>query len=395
MPGTKSIPNIAELQASLMNSDEDFLRQTPEKMLNLIMEPEVEAKTNAAKYERSEKRTACRNGSRTRGLATGLGEVMLQIPKVRSGESYYPSFLEPRRMVDKALVNVIQEAYINGVSTRKVDRLVEDMGLRIDKSAVSRLCKELDEQVEAFRNRPLTGKYPYIWLDATFPKVREAGHVQNMAFVIAIAVDDNGTRHILGFNVGMSESGAFWEEFLRSLVSRGLSGVKLVVSGEHEGLKNAIAKILPGTSWQRCRAHCMRNILCQVPRKQQGMVSAMIRTIFAQESQDAAKQQLRRVVSQLEGHFPKAMEVLENAEADILAYMEFPAAHHPRIYSTNPLERLNKEIRGRSNVVSIFPNRVSLPRLIGGILIVRQDEWLSAFTHAQDRATLENDLSGT
>jgi transposase-like protein len=378
MPGTKSIPNIAELQALLMNSDEDFLRQTLEKMLNLIMELEVEAKTNAAKYERSEKRTAYRNGSRTRGLATGLGEVILQIPKVRSGESYYPSFLEPRRMVDKALLNVIQEAYINGVSTRKVDRLVEDMGLRIDKSAVSRLCKELDEQVEAFRNRPLTGKYPYIWLDATFPKVREAGHVQNMAFVIAIAVNDNGTRHILGFNVGMSESGVFWEEFLRSLVSRGLSGVKLVISDAHEGLKNAIAKILPGTSWQRCRVHCMRNILCQVPRKQQGMVSAMIRTIFAQESQDAAKQQLRRVVSQLEGHFPKAMEVLENAEADILAYMEFPAAHHPQIYSTNPLERLNKEIRRRSNVVSIFPNRASLLRLIGSILIEQQDEWLSA-----------------
>jgi transposase-like protein len=299
--------------------------------------------------------------------------VTLQIPKVRSGESYYPSFLEPSRMVDKALVNVIQEAYINGVSTRKVDRLVEDMGLQIDKSAVSRLCKELDEQVDAFRNRQLTGKYPYIWLDATFPKVREGGHVQSMALVVAIAVDDNGTRHILGFDVGMSESGAFWEEFLRSLVSRGLSGVRLVISDAHEGLKNAIAKILPGTSWQRCRVHCMRNILCQVPHKQQGMVSAMIRTIFAQENRDEAKQQLRSVVSQLEGHFPKAMEVLENAETDILAYMEFPVAHHPQIYSTNPLERLNNEIRRRSNVVSIFPNRASLLRLIGSVLIEQQD----------------------
>lgn len=378
MPGKNSIPNIEELQALIMNSGEDFLRKSLEKMLNLIMELEVEAKTNAAKYERSEKRTANLNGKRTRGLSTGVGEVSLQIPKVRSGASYYPSFLEPRRMVDKALVNVIQEAYINGVSTRKVDKLVEDMGIRVDKSAVSRLCKELDIQVDAFRNRPLTGKYPYIWLDATFPKVREGGHVQGMALVVAIAVDDNGTRHVLGFDVGMSESGAFWEEFLRTLVRRGLSGVRLVISDAHEGLKSAISKILPGTSWQRCRVHCMRNILCHVPRKQQGMVSAMVRTIFAQENRDAAKQQLRNVISQLEGHYPKAMEVLENAEADILTYMDFPVVHHPQIHSTNPLERLNKEIRRRSNVVSIFPNRASLLRLIGSVLIEQQDEWLAA-----------------
>jgi len=378
MPGKNSIPNIEELQAIIMNSNEDFIRKSLEKMLNLIMELEVEAKTNAAKYERSEKRTANLNGKRTRGLSTGVGEVTLQIPKVRSGTSYYPSFLEPRRMVDKALVNVIQEAYINGVSTRKVDKLVEDMGIRVDKSAVSRLCKELEEQVEAFRNRPLSGKYPYIWLDATFPKVREGGHVQGMALVVAIAVDDNGNRHVLGFDVGMSESGAFWEEFLRTLVRRGISGVRLVISDAHEGLKSAISKVLPGTSWQRCRVHCMRNILCHVPRKQQGMVSAMIRTIFAQEGRDAAKQQLRNVVSQLEGHYPKAMEVLENAETDILAYMDFPVAHHPQIHSTNPLERLNKEIRRRSNVVSIFPNRASLLRLIGCVLIEQQDEWLAA-----------------
>jgi len=378
MPGKKSMPNIEGVQALLMNSGEDFLRKSLERMLNLIMELEVEARTNAAKHERSENRTAYRNGTRARSLATGVGEIILQIPKIRSGESYYPTFLEPRRMVDKALVNVIQEAYINGVSTRKVDRLVEDMGIQVDKSSVSRLCKELEEQVDAFRNRPLNGIFPYIWLDATFPKVREGGHVQGMALVVAIAVDDNGTRHILGFDVGMSESGAFWEEFLRTLVHRGLSGVRLVISDAHEGLKNAIAKILPGTSWQRCRVHCMRNILCHVPRKQQGMVSAMIRTVFAQESRDEAKQQLRNVVSQLEVHFPKAMEVLENAESDILAYMNFPVAHHPQIYSTNPLERLNKEIRRRSNVVSIFPNRSSLLRLIGSILIEQQDEWLAA-----------------
>lgn len=377
MPSKSNIPNLEELQQLLLTGSEDFLRQALTRMLNLIMELEVEAQNGAAKYERSGKRKAYRNGTRTRPLSTGVGEVELAVPKLRSG-SYYPSFLEPRRMVDKALVNVIQEAYINGVSTRKIDRLVEDMGMKVDKSAVSRICKELDAQVQTFRNRPLEGSYPYIWLDATFPKVREAGHVQNMAFVVAIAVDSDGTRHILGFDVGMSETGAFWEEFLRSLVERGLNGMKLIISDAHAGLKEAISTVLPGTTWQRCRVHCMRNILCHVNRKQQGMVAAMIRTIFAQENKEDAKKQLRNVVNQLEGHFPKAMEVLENAEEDILAYMDFPKAHHPQLHSTNLLERLNKEIRRRSDVVSIFPNRDSVIRLIGSVLIEQQDEWLAA-----------------
>jgi len=393
MPSKISIPNLKELQQLLLSGNEDFLRQSLTKMLNLMMELEVEAKNKATKHERSQERVAYRNGTRERSLSTGVGEVMLQIPKLRSGESYYPSFLEQRRMVDKALVNVIQEAYINGVSTRKVDNLVEAMGLKIDKSAVSRLCKELDESVESFRNRELTQKYPYIWLDATFPKVREGGRVQNMAFVVAIAVNDDGTRHILGFDIGMSESGAFWEEFLRSLVKRGLSGVKLVISDAHEGLKNAISTVLPGTSWQRCRVHCMRNILCHVARKQQGMVSAMIRTIFAQENIDEARKQLRNVVIQLEKHFPKAMQVLENAEDDILAFMVFPKPHHPQIHSTNPLERLNKEIRRRGNVVSIFPNRAAVIRLIGSVLIEQQDEWLAAekrYMSLESMAKLKN-----
>lgn len=378
MSGNKSIPSLGEFERLVLTGDEDFLRQALERMLNLIMELEVEAKTNAVKHERTAERTAYRNGKRSRSLATGIGEVQLQIPKLRSGESYYPGFLEPRRMVDKALVNVIQEAYINGVSTRKVDRLVEDMGIKIDKSAVSRMCKELDENVKAFKNRPLTGEYPYVWLDATFPKVREGGHVQGMALVVAIAVDNDGTRHILGFDVGMSETGAFWEEFLKNLTVRGLSGVKLVISDAHIGLKSAIDKVLQGTAWQRCRVHCMRNILCHVAKKQQGMVAAMIRTIFAQDSYDAAKAQLRNVVNQLERHYPDAMKVLEEAEEEILTYMNFPTAHHPQIYSTNPLERLNKEIRRRSNVVSIFPNRASVIRLIGSVLIEQQDEWLAA-----------------
>jgi putative transposase len=372
------IPNITELQRLVMNGNEDFLREMLSKMLNMIMELEVSAKNNASKHERTENRKAYRNGTRQRPLSTGVGVINLQIPKLRTGESYFPSFIEPRRLVEKALLNVIQEAYINGVSTRKVDKIVEEMGIHIDKSAVSRICKELDAGVEAFRNRPLTDEYPYVWLDATFPKVREGGRVQGMAFVTAIAVNDDGTRQILGFDIGMSESGAFWDEFLRSLVRRGLKGVKLVISDAHEGLKNAIFSILPGSSWQRCRVHCMRNILCHVNRKQQGMVSAMVRTVFAQESLKEAKSQLRNVVAQLKNHFPKAMEVLEDAEEEILTYMDFPKSHHPQIHSTNPLERLNKEIRRRSNVVSIFPNRAAVIRLIGSVLMEYQDEWLAA-----------------
>ena len=314
MPSNNIMPNIEELQSLLQEGSEEFLKKALSQMLNLMMELEAQVHANASKHERNSERKSYRNGTRKRNLSTGVGEVVLNVPKMRSGESYYPSFLEARRMVDKALVNVIQEAYIHGVSTRKIDKLVEDMGMKIDKSAVSRLCKELETSVEEFRNRPIVGSHPYIWLDATFPKVREGGRVQGMAFVVAMAVNEDGTRHILGFDIGMSESGAFWEEFLRSLVNRGLSGVKLVISDAHEGLKNAISAVLPETSWQRCRVHAMRNILCHVNRKQQGMVSAMVRTIFAQDSYGNAKTQLRKVVSQLEQHFPKAMEVLENAE---------------------------------------------------------------------------------
>lgn len=378
MSGKKSIGKLEAFETLMSNSSEDFLRTALQKMLNLIMELEAEAVAGAAKHERSSDRKTYRNGTRSRSLATGVGQIDLKIPKMRSGESYYPAFLEPRRKVDKALVNVIQEAYINGVSTRKVDRLVEDMGMKIDKSAVSRLCKELDEDVTVFKNRPLDEEYPYVWLDATFPKVREGGHVISMAFMVAIAVDMNGDRHILGFDVGTSETGAHWKEFLEGLVERGLSGVKLLISDSHPGLKKALFEVLPGISWQRCRVHFMRNVLCNVPKKQQGMVSAMVRTIFTQESKEAAKLQLRSVVSQLEKHFPAAMEVLEYAEEEILSYMVFPTAHHQQIYSTNPLERLNKEIRRRSNVVSIFPNRASLTRLIGAVLMEQQDEWLAA-----------------
>jgi transposase-like protein len=339
------------------------------------MEAEVSAQIGAERYERNENRTTYRNGYRERPWDTRVGTLKLKIPKLRQG-SYFPSLLEPRRRAEKALLAVVQEAYVHGVSTRKVDELVEALGMRgISKSEVSRICKELDEVVLSFKERPLDGAYPYVWLDATFPKVREGGRVRNMALVLAIGVRDNGEREVLGFDLGLCEDGAFWTDFLRRLVARGLRGVELVISDAHEGLKQAIEQVLTGATWQRCRVHVMRNILSQVPKSSQGMVSAIIRTIFAQPSYEAAKSQLKRVVDELSGRFPKAMEILKEAEEDVLAYMTFPKAHWQRIHSTNPLERLNREIRRRTDVVGIFPNRDSVIRLVGAILLEQQDEW--------------------
>lgn len=355
--------------------DGDFMRETMSLILQKLMEAEVSARIGAEKYERNDERNNQRNGTRTRPYETRLGTIDLKIPKLREG-SYFPSFLEPRRMWEKALVNVIQEAYVHGVSTRKVDDLVQALGMDgIDKSAVSRISQELDEHVQRFVKRPLTLQYPYIWLDATFPKVREGGHVENMALVVAIGVNENGEREILGFDIGMAESGPFWTEFLRGLVSRGLNGVKLVISDAHEGLKGAIKEVIGKCAWQRCRVHFMRNVLCQAPRKQQGMVSAIVRTIFAAPDQKSAKEQLYNVVLQLKDKFPKAMEVLESGCEDVLQYMAFPAEHWAQIHSTNPLERLNREIRRRTDVVSIFPNRPSVLRLVGTLLIEQHEEW--------------------
>ncbi|SFV09242.1 IS256 family transposase, partial [Alicyclobacillus macrosporangiidus] len=272
---------------------------------------------------------------------------------------------------------VVQEAYVNGVSTRKVDDLVRALGLDgISKSEVSRLCKQLDETVRQFKERPLEREYPYIWLDATFPKVREGGRVQSMAFVVAIGVTDTGEREVLGFDVGTSEDGAFWTEFLRALKERGLRGVKLVVSDAHLGLRQAISEVLTGAAWQRCKVHTIRNVLSQVPKKQQSMVAAIIRTIFAQPTQEAARAQLRNVVKQLENKFPKAMQILQEAEDDVLAFMALPGEHWRQICSTNPLERLNREMRRRMDVVGIFPNRESVVRLMGAILQEQHEEWL-------------------
>lgn len=355
--------------------DGDFMRETMSFILQKLMEAEVTARIGAEKYQRTEERNNQRNGTRSRPYETRLGTIDLKIPKLREG-TYFPSFLEPRRMWEKALVNVIQEAYIHGVSTRKVDELVQALGLEgIDKSTVSRMSREIDEHVQQFIQRPLTLKYPYLWLDATFPKVREGGHVENMALIVAVGVNENGEREILGFDIGMSESGPFWTDFLRRLVGRGLKGVKLVISDAHEGLKGAIDEVLNGCAWQRCRVHFMRNVLCQVPKKQQGMVSAIVRTIFAAPDQKSAKEQLYTVVEQLKDRFPKAMEVLLGGCENVLQYMEFPHEHWAQLHSTNPLERLNREIRRRTDVVSIFPNRPSVLRLVGALLIEQHEEW--------------------
>lgn len=375
MTPNESLHLIDELGNILREGNSDFMRQAVEKLYNMLMNLEVEERTGASRYERVSTRITSRNGTRNRPLETTVGKIDLAIPKLRNG-SYMPSFIEPRRMTDKALVNVIQEAYINGVSTRKVDNLVESMGLNIDKSKVSRLCKELDGIVSDFRNRSLSDKeYPYIWLDATFPKVREGGRVSSMAMVIAVAVNSNGEREILGFDIGMNESGSYWTSFLESLVSRGLHGVKLIISDSHSGLKNAINKVFTGVAWQRCQVHFMRNVLCQVPQKQKGMVAAITRTIFMQEDKESAKTCLRAVTDQLRVKFPKAADVVELAENEVLTYMDFPDKHWKQIYTSNLIERLNKEIRRRFNVVSVFPNRDAVTRLGGAILMEQNDEW--------------------
>ena len=363
------------LRKTGMEKDCDFLRESVKALAQALIDLEASERIGAGAYERTPNRLTYRNGYRAREWDTRVGTVNLMIPKLRQG-SFFPSLLEPRRRAEKALVSVIQEAYVHGVSTRKVDELVQALGLSgVSKSTVSRLCAEIDAEVERFRNRRLEGEYPYVWLDATFLKVREDGRVQGMAMVIAVGVSDNGERQILGYDIGPSEDGAFWLEFLRSLVARGLRGVKLVISDSHEGLKQAVQSVLHGASWQRCRVHFMRNVLAHVVKGAQQMVAASIRTIFTQQNQADAKAQLGLVASGLQKRFPKAAEVLVKAEEDILSFMAFPSEHWRQIYSTNPLERLNKEIKRRMNVVGIFPNRGAAMRLVGAVLMEQDDEW--------------------
>jgi putative transposase len=355
-------------------SDPDFLREMISFTAQRLMALEVEALTGAEPGARTADRLNHRNGYRDRDWETRAGTVELRIPKLRKG-SYFPAFLEPRRMSEKALTAVIQEAYVQGVSTRSVDDLVQAMGMSgISKSQVSRLCGEIDEKVQTFLNRPLEGGWPYVWLDATYVKVRQGGRIVSVAVTIAIGVNDDGRREVLGMAVGCSEAETFWTEFLRTLTRRGLRGVKLVISDAHEGLKAAIARVLNAT-WQRCRVHFMRNLLAHAGRNGRRIAAAFIGTIFAQEDKTAARIQWRKVVNQMKPSLPKLAAFMDEAEDDVLAYMHFPAAHWVKLHSTNPIERPNGEIKRRTNVVGIFPNEEAIVRLVGAILLEQNDEW--------------------
>jgi putative transposase len=369
-----------ELLGKLLAGKEvDLLREAALAMLRELMEIEVKGKTGAALGERTPDRLCMRNGYRERRLDSRVGTLELPIPKLREG-SYFPSFLEPRRRAEEALFAVIAEAYVHGVSTRKVEELARALSIDgISKSEVSRICQRLDEQIQAFRNRPLLGRYPYLFLDATYEKVRdETSRVVSMALVVAYGVAETGEREVLGFEICRSEDYAFWKGFLAGLVSRGLAGVCLVISDAHTGLRRAIDEVFLGASWQRCRVHFLRNLLSLVPKDGQGMVLAAVRLVFQQPDRGRAKEELRALAERLEDRLPRVSALLLEAEEEILAHMSFPAEHWKQISSTNPLERLNKEINRRTRVVGIFPNEKSLIRLIGAVLAEQNDEWAVA-----------------
>ena len=359
----------------LAEDDIDLLREGVRVLAQMLMDTEVSAQIGAEPYERSASRTAYRNGYRTRSWDTRVGTIELKIPKVTAG-TYFPSLLEPRRRAERALHAVIVEAYVKGISTRKVDDLVRALGMDgISRSEVSRICKSLDEEVKTFLHRPIEGEHPYVWLDATFHKIREGGRVVSVATVVAVGVSSAGHRSVLGVDTGPSEDHTFWTAFLRSLVRRGLKGVRLVVSDAHEGLRQAAAKVLAGSSWQRCRVHFMRNLLSVVPKAAQETVAAIVRTVFSQPDHVSAMAQLQEVSEMIRPRFPQAADLLADAAEDLLAHLHFPREHRRRLHSTNPLERLHKEIKRRTNVVGIFPNRDSLVRMVATLLQEQDDEW--------------------
>ena len=355
-------------------ADGDLVRDLLAFAAERMMELEIEAKTGAPAGRRSPDRLTHRNGYRERAWETRAGRIELAIPKLRKG-SYLPSFLEPRRTAEKALTAVIQEAYVHGISTRAVDDLVKAMGgSGVSKSQVSRLCEEIDERVNAFLSRPIEGAWPYLWIDATYLKVREAGRIVSVAVIVAVGVNTDGRREVLGVAAGASEAEPFWKAFLRQLADRGLRGVRLVVADDHRGLRAAASKVFSATH-QRCRVHWLRNALAHVPPKQRPAAVAMLKTIFAQDSAETAREQWASVADALRERFPKLAELMDGAREDVLAYMAFPREHWPQIASTHPLERLNGEIKRRADVIGIFPNDRAVVRLVGALMLEQNDEW--------------------
>jgi len=369
---------LLEILEALQGSDvSERIRTASRTIYQALIDAELTAVIGAGPWERSEQRLAQRNGWRPRTLSTTAGDLQLQIPRLRSG-SFFPSLLERRRRVNQALFAVVMEAYIHGVSTRKVDDLVKALGVDsgISKSEVSRICAELDAEVAEFRDRSLAGTaFPYVFLDATYCKARVGGRVSSQAVVIATGVSVDGRREVLGFDVGDSEDGAFWTSFLRSLKARGLGGTQLVVSDAHEGLKGAIASVLLGAAWQRCKVHFLRNVLAKIPKATSEMVLAAIRTIFAQPDETHVREQFDTIAVMLGRQLPKVQAMLEDAREDLLAFAAFPAEHRKKVWSTNPLERLNREVKRRTDVVGVFPNPEALLRLAGSVLIEAHDEW--------------------
>ena len=376
MAESRSMTTPEVVAKTLIDEHSDFMREAVAIVARELMEAEISGEIGALRGEVSAERATHRNGYRDRLWETRVGEIELAVPRKRSGAAYFPSFLEPRRPCEQAIVSVVMEAYVNGVSTRKVDRLVEELGISsMSKDRVSALCRGLDEKVKAFRERPLEGTYPYLWLDAKHLKVRDRGSVRSKALVVAYAVHETGRREVIGISIGEVETEAFWTEFLRSLVGRGLDGVRLAISDEHQGLKRAIERIL-GCPWQRCSVHFVRNMHGHCRRSERGLVSAALREIFDASDLGQAKERMGSVLERFERSVPKVAELLEGAEEDLLAFYRFPSAHWRKLRSTNPLERVNKEIGRRSDVVGIFPNDASAIRLTGALLIEQNDEWL-------------------
>ena len=356
------------------DADTDLVREMLSFAAERLMEAEVEARTGAGLGDRNPGRLVQRNGYRDRGWDTRAGRIELEIPKLRKG-SYFPSFLEPRRTAEKALTAVIQEAYVHGVSTRSVDDLVKAMGASgVSKSQVSRLVEEIDERVNAFLSRPIEGEWPYLWIDATYVKTREAGRIVSTATIIAVGVNTDGRREVLGVATGPSEAETFWKGFLRSLADRGLRGVSLVIADDHKGLRAAASKVFHATV-QRCRVHWMRNALAHVSAKQRPGVIAMIKTIFAQETAQELRTQWKVISDALRDRAPRLAELMDEACDDVLAYTVYPKEHWPQIASTNPLERLNREIKRRADVVGIFPNDRAVVKLAGALMLEQNDEW--------------------